>query len=251
MIKWTIEEEAELLKLLNDGFLYNDISIKLNRSNKSIKEKTNKLGYNQGMFKTISEIKCLECGKNIIISNRNKKEKLRKFCSKSCSVTYNNKIRTIDVRQKISKTLKNNKKDKKEVKENFCLYCGTSINKNIKYCSNKCQCDYNYIQYIKKWKTGEEDGKRGEYQISHYIERYIHEKYNNKCVKCGWSTKNPFTNNIPLEIDHIDGDAENNKEENLILLCPNCHALTETYKGANKGNGRHNRMKRYYDGKSY
>lgn len=30
----------------------------------------------------------------------------------------------------------------------------------------------------------------------------------------------------------------NNKEENLLLLCPNCHSLTSTYKGANKGNGR-------------
>lgn len=38
---------------------------------------------------------------------------------------------------------------------------------------------------------------------------------------------------------------------NLILLCPNCHSLTPTYKALNKGNGRHNRMKRYNDGKSY
>ena len=49
----------------------------------------------------------------------------------------------------------------------------------------------------------------------------------------------------------VDGNYTNNKEENLTLLCPNCHSLTKTYKGANKGNGRHNRMKRYYDGKSY
>jgi 5-methylcytosine-specific restriction endonuclease McrA len=35
-----------------------------------------------------------------------------------------------------------------------------------------------------------------------------------------------------------DGDATNNKEENLTLLCPNCHSLTPTYRGANKGNGK-------------
>ena len=29
-----------------------------------------------------------------------------------------------------------------------------------------------------------------------------------------------------------------NKEENLTLLCPNCHSLTPTYRGANKGNGK-------------
>lgn len=43
---------------------------------------------------------------------------------------------------------------------------------------------------------------------------------------------------IPLEIDHIDGNSENNSEENLRLICPNCHSLTATYKGANRGKGR-------------
>ena len=38
---------------------------------------------------------------------------------------------------------------------------------------------------------------------------------------------------------HIDGNSKNNKEENLTLLCPNCHSLTKTYKGANRGNGRY------------
>ena len=37
----------------------------------------------------------------------------------------------------------------------------------------------------------------------------------------------------------------NNKEENLTLLCPNCHSLTPTAKGANKGNGRYYRRLRY------
>jgi hypothetical protein len=40
---------------------------------------------------------------------------------------------------------------------------------------------------------------------------------------------------IPLEVDHIDGDRRNNRLENLRLLCPNCHALTPTYRGRNIG----------------
>jgi hypothetical protein len=40
---------------------------------------------------------------------------------------------------------------------------------------------------------------------------------------------------IPLELDHIDGDRMNNRIENLRLLCPNCHALTDTYCGRNIG----------------
>ena len=87
------------------------------------------------------------------------------------------------------------------------------------------------------------DGMRGEYQISLYVKNYILRKYNYKCAKCGWGEKNPFTNNIPLEIDHIDGNYKNNKEDNLIALCPNCHSLTSTYKGANLNKGRKSRQK--------
>lgn len=36
---------------------------------------------------------------------------------------------------------------------------------------------------------------------------------------------------IPLEMDHIDGDNQNNAVDNLRILCCNCHALTPTYKG--------------------
>lgn len=39
---------------------------------------------------------------------------------------------------------------------------------------------------------------------------------------------------IPLELDHIDGDHENNNLENLRILCPNCHAFTPNYRGRNK-----------------
>lgn len=45
---------------------------------------------------------------------------------------------------------------------------------------------------------------------------------------------------MPLEVEHIDGDSTNNKEYNLTLLCPNCHSLTKTYRGLNKGNGTRN-----------
>ena len=39
---------------------------------------------------------------------------------------------------------------------------------------------------------------------------------------------------IPLELDHINGVNNDNRIENLRLLCPNCHALTETYRGRNQ-----------------
>ena len=130
----------------------------------------------------------------------------------------------------------------------LCLNCKSIIKSKNKYCSNKCQHEYQYEKYISDWKNGKLSGMRGDYQISMHIKTYIFKKFNNKCSKCGWGEVNKYTNNIPLEIEHIDGNYKNNKEENLTLLCPNCHSLTSTYKGANLNNGRKLRSK-YYIGK--
>lgn len=125
-----------------------------------------------------------------------------------------------------------------------CLNCGKELNDSRKkYCNNQCQADYQYKEWIIRWKDGKESGLKGEYGISNHLKRYIFEKFNNKCCKCGWGEINPYSQTIPLEIDHIDGDFRNNAEDNLRLLCPNCHSLTETYKGANKGQGRKDRKK--------
>jgi 5-methylcytosine-specific restriction endonuclease McrA len=64
-----------------------------------------------------------------------------------------------------------------------------------------------------------------------YVERHSILEY--KCVFCGcdghW-----LNSIISLELDHIDGNNSNNEIKNLRYLCPNCHALTETYRGKNK-----------------
>jgi len=39
---------------------------------------------------------------------------------------------------------------------------------------------------------------------------------------------------VPLELHHRDGDRTNNTLDNLELVCPNCHALTDNYRGKNK-----------------
>lgn len=126
----------------------------------------------------------------------------------------------------------------------ICLVCGKElIGRQQKYCSLICQNEHRYMLYIERWKTGKETGLKGAYGISSHIRKYLFRKYNNKCAQCGWGEINPYSQTIPLEVEHKDGNYTNNKEDNLILLCPNCHSLTSTYKGANKGNGRAKRKK--------
>lgn len=113
------------------------------------------------------------------------------------------------------------------------------------YCNNKCQSEYEYKQYIELWKQNKISGTTGKKckDISRHIRRYLFEKNNNKCSKCGWGEINIFTNTVPLEIHHKDGNCLNNKENNLELLCPNCHSLTDTFGGLNKGKSKRYKYK--------
>jgi hypothetical protein len=129
-----------------------------------------------------------------------------------------------------------------------CSYCGKRLNPPATtYCSNKCQADKQYLIYIEMWKNNEVNGTRGinTQNFSGHLIRYLIDMGGNKCSICGWSQINPNTGRVPLEIDHIDGNSENNNEDNLRLLCPNCHALTPGFRNLNKGKGRKWRRDRY------
>lgn len=52
-----------------------------------------------------------------------------------------------------------------------------------------------------------------------------------KCECCGLSEW--LNSPIPLEVHHIDGNRSNNTIDNFQLLCPNCHAMTASYRGKN------------------
>lgn len=131
-----------------------------------------------------------------------------------------------------------------------CLNCNKELTRyQTKYCSNKCQKEQQYKEYIVRWQQGLEIGLKGQFGISNHIKHYLLEKHNYKCEKCGWGEINPYTQTLPLEAHHKDGDYRNNTEENLELLCPNCHSLTDSYKGANS-KGREDR-ENYVSRKNY
>jgi len=75
--------------------------------------------------------------------------------------------------------------------------------------------------------------KHPQYKTSSLSKRLIKEGIKkHKCEEC----KNTewLGNPIPIETHHLDGDSTNHFIDNLKLLCPNCHAQTDNYKGKNK-----------------
>jgi hypothetical protein len=123
--------------------------------------------------------------------------------------------------------------------EKKCIYCGEIYKgSGKKYCSNQCQNDDLRMNRVKGWLNGDHSGMRGKTSTARWIKWYLIKERGEKCELCDWNERNPFTNNIPIELEHIDGDFTNNHIDNLKLICPNCHSLTSTYKSLNNGKGR-------------
>lgn len=156
---------------------------------------------------------CKSC--NVAISFEKRRNE---FCSRTCSAAWNNKGRA---------------------HKGTCKTCGVTVNKGYTYCSHACHQKQLFTEFIERWQTGVETGGNSNgMSVSAYIKRWLRENRGNKCQSCGWNEVNPVTNKVPLQVDHVDGNAENNREDNLRLLCPNCHSLTPTFGSLNKGKGR-------------
>jgi predicted nucleic acid-binding Zn ribbon protein len=213
-MKWTKKEIDNTLYLLKSGKTYKEISITNGRSERSIRNKVNEFGEKSSMYKKNGvDIKCLNCEKEFYNKDRD-----RKFCSRSCSVTFSNK-------------------NKKKVKSD-CINCGKKTNRiGNKYCSNVCQFSYERKKTYEKIENGDITLYEKNYK------NYLIDLHGNKCMECGWDKVNPTTGKVPIQLEHMDGNSENNSLDNLKLLCPNCHSLTPTYGALNKGNGRKNRKR--------
>lgn len=131
-----------------------------------------------------------------------------------------------------------------------CLGCGVQLDDRRRkvYCSNACQQSYRRRLLLDAWLQTGVCG-RTSYQ-GNYVRDYLCEQQAGCCAICGVKSQ---WNGMPLAliIDHINGDAADNRRENLRLVCPNCDSQLPTYKARNRGKGRYRRRQRYVDGQSY
>ncbi len=123
-----------------------------------------------------------------------------------------------------------------------CGYKGGSSLQQIKQMVEQFELDVSHFTG-QGWLAGRTYESKKYIQFNEYIRsKYVQtNKLRKKLLKEGLKEHvcecclNSMWNGvpIPLEVHHIDGDKNNNDLENLQLLCPNCHALTDTYRGRN------------------
>jgi hypothetical protein len=148
-----------------------------------------------------------------------------RFCEAKCARGFSTKGKREEINSKVSKKLKGNR------------YGGSQIQKGTP--AYEKWIDKIKVTWAKKRQKKIEEMKKlpfEEWSRDVMISQVSNDQEHacNKCKNTHW-----IGEVITLELEHIDGNNRNDKRYNLELLCPNCHSLTNTWRGRNK-KGREN-----------
>jgi DNA-binding CsgD family transcriptional regulator len=210
----------EIIKLRKMGFSYNKISEVMGCS-KSV------ISYHCKKEKMNSPISGNKINDEIIESIKNDSKFLK---LKDIAKKYNLSESTV---KKYSLPKNKKRKNKK------CNNCKNET-KN-KFCSSECSYEYKHRKAYDNFLERNDEYCYGNYTPKRFKDFFLDEQ-DNKCLICGIEPK-WMGNYLTFVIDHIDGDASNNKRDNIRLICPNCDSQTDTFKSKNKNSTRRNYWK--------
>lgn len=123
------------------------------------------------------------------------------------------------------------KPQKREKKVNSCYVCGKECRYDSRCCSVKCSSEYRLIELCEKIESTNGVGCN-----IRAIKKYLIHTTGHRCCICDGVEWNDLP--IPLVIDHINGRANDNRLDNLRLVCGNCDMQLPTYKSKNKNSDR-------------
>lgn len=134
-----------------------------------------------------------------------------RFCSAKCARGFSTKSKRNEINLKVSQRMKGRPSSRGSLSED-----------KLREIAEKCKATWIRKLLEADFALLGFDSKR---------KRVIIEQQN-CCNHCGISTwqNKPIT----LEIDHINGIRDDNRRENLEAICPNCHSITDTWRGRNK-----------------
>ena len=164
---------------------------------------------------------CQYCGKIIVVKENDRIYDVRrkKFCNEQCAFDYR----------------------RSNIKPKYCMTCDVCDSKispeNKSGLCSVCLKKKKDEEKIQHWKETGDTGCGVATTLRNCIRDYIFEKQNQKCSICGlnnqWNGEE-----LHFILDHVDGDASNDFENNLRLICPNCDSQLDTYKSRNKNSAR-------------
>lgn len=126
-----------------------------------------------------------------------------------------------------------------------CVVCKKDLDVTAKkFCSIKCESNNRKDLLYKDYLENTEKYCRANYSMKSFKPIFLKEQQH-KCAICGiddfWNKKT-----LVFVLDHIDGNAANNKRDNIRLVCPNCDSQLDTYKSKNKNSARKERYLKNY-----
>lgn len=123
--------------------------------------------------------------------------------------------------------------------KNKCIWCKEKEVKSIRnyFCCKEHYYKYQYCENFLNWYYNPKESIKNN-QLRSYLET-IYGHFCHRCKINKWNNKP-----IVFDVHHIDGNSLNNNLNNIIILCPNCHSLTNNYSYKNIGKGRYKTLKK-------